>query len=123
MSEGHAHGCAKPDSGWRCLSGTLGHYPAAGMPKVIRITRLFGGLVIALGSVASTPWSAAGQSALDDKLAAQSRPTLLDAQRLFFNAQYDDAAVSTLALRSADPEDLATCELRTSTLLLSLIHI
>jgi len=86
------------------------------MSKLIRIVRLVGVLIIAAESVVSTRWSAAGQS-LDDRSVEESRPTLPDAQRLFFNARYDDAAVSTLALRSADPKDLAACELRTSTLL------
>ena len=87
------------------------------MSKVIRFARLLVVLVIAAEPVVSTQGSAAGQSAIDDRSVEETRPTLPDAQRLFFNARYDDAAVSTLALRSADPEDLAACELRTSTLL------
>src|SRR5688572_22360955 len=46
--------------------------------------------------------------------------TLADAQSLFYNARYEDAAVLTLALRSADPEDLMVYELRTSALLFQL---
>lgn len=87
------------------------------MPKVIRTASLLAAFVVAAGPVASTQGGAAGLQPSDDRLAAHTRPTLPDAQRLFFNAQYDEAAVSTLALRSADPEDLAACELRTSTLL------
>ena len=44
-------------------------------------------------------------------------PALVDAQRLFYNARYDAAAAAALELRAADPEDLATYELRTSALL------
>jgi hypothetical protein len=39
------------------------------------------------------------------------RPTLSDAQSLFFNAQYNAAAALALELRTSDPDDLALCEL------------
>jgi hypothetical protein len=48
------------------------------------------------------------------------RPTLSDAQSLFFNAQYDAAAALALELRTSDPEDLAIWELRTTGLLFQL---
>lgn len=54
------------------------------------------------------------------RAAAIDRPSLLDAQRLFFNARYDAAAAVTLELGAADPDDLAACELRTSALLFQL---
>jgi len=44
-------------------------------------------------------------------------PTLQEAQRFFYNGDYDTAATATLALCAARPDDLAACELRTSTLL------
>jgi hypothetical protein len=44
-------------------------------------------------------------------------PALESAQRFFYNGQYDAAAAATLALCTARPDDLAACELRTSTLL------
>jgi len=44
-------------------------------------------------------------------------PTLQEAQRFFYNGDYDSAATVTLALCSARPDALAPCELRTSTLL------
>ena len=78
------------------------------MFKIIRTAGLLGVLTIVVGPIASAQGSATGP---------QKQPTLADAQRLFFNAQYDEAALSTHALQSADPEDLATREVRTSTLL------
>jgi len=48
------------------------------------------------------------------------RPTLTDAQSLFYNARYEAAATLTLALRSSETEDLASDELRTSALLFQL---
>src|SRR5207342_2693477 len=48
------------------------------------------------------------------------RPTLSDAQSLFFNAQYNAAAALALELRTSDPDDLALWELRTSGLLFQL---
>src|ERR1700694_2063791 len=48
------------------------------------------------------------------------RPTLANAQSLFYNARYEAAATLTLALRSSDTEDLAGDELRTSALLFQL---
>jgi hypothetical protein len=44
-------------------------------------------------------------------------PTLSDAQSLFFNARYNASAELALELRTADPDDLAIWELRTSGLL------
>jgi hypothetical protein len=49
--------------------------------------------------------------------------TLGDAQGLFYNARYEEAAALTLALRAADPEDLAVYELRTSALLFQLKNL
>ena len=48
---------------------------------------------------------------------ARSPTTLQEAQRFFYNGDYDTAATATLALCTARPDDLAACELRTSTLL------
>jgi hypothetical protein len=44
-------------------------------------------------------------------------PTLQEAQRFFYNGDYDTAATVTLALCAARPDDLTACELRTSALL------
>jgi hypothetical protein len=46
-----------------------------------------------------------------------SSPTLQEAQRFFYNGDYDSAATVTLTLCAARPDALAPCELRTSTLL------
>ena len=57
------------------------------------------------------------------RAAAQARPpdvTLATAQHLFYNARYDAAAAAALALRAAQPQDLAAYELRTSALLFQL---
>jgi hypothetical protein len=48
---------------------------------------------------------------------ARSPTTLQEAQRFFYNGDYDTAATATLALCTARPDDLAACELRTSALL------
>lgn len=53
-------------------------------------------------------------------LAASGGPTLTEAQSHFYNARYEAAADLALALRSADAEDLASYELRTSALLFQL---
>ena len=52
---------------------------------------------------------------------ALEQPTLVDAQRLFYNAHYEEAAALALLIGSSDREqDLAACELRTSALLFQL---
>ena len=48
--------------------------------------------------------------------AAAQPPTLDAAQLLFYNARYADAAEMALAVRTAQPEELAAYELRTSAL-------
>jgi hypothetical protein len=48
---------------------------------------------------------------------AASTPTLDDAQRAFFNARYEDAALLAQALETETPADLAACELHSSALL------
>jgi hypothetical protein len=60
-------------------------------------------VVIALATVSSRPADAAG-------------PTLADAQRAFFNADYQAAADLALALQPSDASDLAAHEVRTSAL-------
>jgi tetratricopeptide (TPR) repeat protein len=47
-------------------------------------------------------------------------PTLADAQRLFYNARYEETAALTLALRVSDPNSVAIVELRSSALLFQL---
>ena len=47
---------------------------------------------------------------------APPAPTLAAGQQLFFNGSYEESAAPALALRLANPEDLAAYELRTSAL-------
>lgn len=49
--------------------------------------------------------------------ARQVTPTLADAQRLFYNAHYDDAAALAMSLRAQAGQDLANDEVRTTALL------
>lgn len=60
----------------------------------------------------------ASQSVALDGAMLLDRPatTLAEAQRLFYNAQYDAAASLILAGRESEPEDLAAYEIRTSAL-------
>jgi tetratricopeptide (TPR) repeat protein len=50
----------------------------------------------------------------------RDQPTLADAQSLFYNAHYEEAAALTLARRAPDTVDLANDELRTAALLFQL---
>jgi hypothetical protein len=47
-------------------------------------------------------------------------PTLADAQALFYNARYEEAAALMLDLRKSDPDNLANDEMRTTALLFQL---
>src|SRR5260221_10210214 len=49
--------------------------------------------------------------------AQPDRPTLADAQRLFYNAHYEEAAALAASLRAQDGQDLASDEVRTTALL------
>ena len=72
-------------------------------------------------AIAIAGGAAAWQVGRDPPAAAPlNGQTLADAQSLFYNARYEEAALLTLALQSADPEDLAVYELRTSALLFQL---
>jgi tetratricopeptide (TPR) repeat protein len=51
---------------------------------------------------------------------ASSPPTLTDAQRLFYNAHYEQAANLALTLRESGGQDLANDEMRTTALLFQL---
>jgi hypothetical protein len=63
---------------------------------------------------------AGGPSQVSPERVALSRPTLTDAQSLFYNARYEEAAGLALALRVSDTEDLASVELHSSALLFQL---
>jgi hypothetical protein len=88
----------------------------------LMLPRLFAIAVVAgtLGSQSAA--AGASQSVSEQTSAPLERLTFTDAQNLFYNGRYDAAAVLTLALRSSDPEDLASYELRTSALLFELKH-
>ena len=90
---------------------------------ILRILRVV--VTVGLAAVACLPGQAdASQSVADDRSVPLARPTLADAQSLFYNARYDAAAALALALCSSQPEDLAAdlaaYELRTSALLFQL---
>jgi hypothetical protein len=57
---------------------------------------------------------------LDAVSSPQASPTFSDAQRLFYNANYEAAATLALSLRVPDSDDVATHELRSSALLFRL---
>ena len=63
---------------------------------------------------------AGGPSQSTPERVALSRPTLTDAQSLFYNARYEEAAGVARALRVSDTDDLASLELRSSALLFQL---
>jgi hypothetical protein len=88
-----------------------------GMRQVVRVLAM-----LALSAVALPPAQGASQSVAE--VPAADRPTMADAQGLFYTARYEAAAALALALRSSQPgpssADLATYELRTSALLFQL---
>ena len=81
------------------------------MLAFVRVVAALLGAALWLGARVST-----AQVTVDDVLPA----ALDDAQRSFYNGRYEVAAALALEVRSADTEDLATYELRTSALLFQL---
>ena len=82
-------------------------------------------VTVGLGAVACLPTDAdASPSVAEDRSVPVDRPTLADAQSLFYNGRYDAAAALALVLGSSETEDpatdLAAYELRTSALLFQL---
>ena len=61
--------------------------------------------------------AAAGAIAVAPIAAAQTERSLADAQRLFYNAHYEEAAALALSLRAQGGQDLANDEVRTTALL------
>jgi len=83
--------------------------------KVMRILHVV--MTVGLGAVVClSTGTDASQSVALDRSVPLDRPTLAEAQRLFYNARYDEAAALILAWRSSDTEDLAAYEIRTSAL-------
>ncbi len=75
---------------------------------------------VCAGVVTSLPVRLPAQSLPERGTFGLERPTLADAQNLFYNARYEAAAALTLALRSSETEGLIGVELRTSALLFQL---
>jgi hypothetical protein len=67
------------------------------------------GAALAIAVACASGLGAAAQTA--------PRPTIADAQQAYFNAQYETASALSVALREANPEDLAAIEVHTSALL------
>jgi len=84
--------------------------------------RAIGGFVVAvcIGAVISPQVRGLAQSAQERAAAPIEHQTLVDAQRLFYNARYEDAGALAFALRVPDTDDLANDELRSSALLFQL---
>jgi hypothetical protein len=85
--------------------------------------RAIGGLVVAvvcIGAITSPQASGPAQSAPEHEALSLDHHTLIDAQRLFYNARYEAAGALALGLRVPDIEDLANDELRSSALLFQL---
>jgi hypothetical protein len=78
--------------------------------------------VVALtaGVILGPPVWGSSQEPVERYESAPAQPTLADAQSLFYNARYEASATLALALVSAETQDLASFELRTSALLFQL---
>jgi hypothetical protein len=77
-------------------------------------------VVVCVGAVTGPEAWGGSQSTPERAALPLERPTLANAQSLFYNARYEAAAALTLALRLSDTEDLASDELRSSALLFQL---
>jgi hypothetical protein len=84
--------------------------------------RGIGCLVVAvcIGAISSPQATGLAQSIPEHAALPLDRPTLPDAQRLFYNARYEAAAALALDLRASDTQDLPNDELRSSALLFQL---
>ena len=78
------------------------------------------GVVVAMCIATMTHPGAGGPFQSSRERPALDRPTLSDAQRLFYNARYEAAAALALDLRASDTQDLPNDELRSSALLFQL---
>jgi hypothetical protein len=82
----------------------------ASRPSVVLI-----GIVLALQAV--NPQVSAASSTRQAADDTGNRPTLEQAQRFFYNGDYDASAAATHMLCEARPDDLVACELRSASLL------
>ncbi len=78
------------------------------------------GVVVTMCIATMTNLGAGGPFQSSTERSALDRPTLSDAQKLFYNARYEAAAALALALRVSDTQDLPNDELRSSALLFQL---
>ncbi len=78
------------------------------------------GVVVAMCIASMTNPGAGGPFQSSSERPALDRPTLSDAQRLFYNARYEAAAALALDIRASDTQDLPNDELRSSALLFQL---
>lgn len=106
-------------------SNATRHSNGAARPGRFRLTGARGFwcvVVVALCVGAATRPQARGPARSNPEQAAipRERPILADAQSLFYNARYEAAAATALALRAPDTDDLANDELRSSALLFQL---
>ena len=74
-------------------------------------------IVIVLGLQAANPQAGKPSSAREAADGAAHSATLEQAQRFFYNGDYDRSATVTDVLCAARPDDLEACELRTASLL------
>jgi len=79
-------------------------------------------VVVALiaGAVFGPQVKGSSQEPVERYESSPAQPTLADAQSLFYNARYEASAALALTLVSAETQDLASFELRTSALLFQL---
>jgi hypothetical protein len=100
------------------------HSKIAGGPDRPRQIGLpgIGCLVVAvcIAAISSPQATGLAQSVPEHAAFPLDRPTLADAQTLFYNARYEAATALALALRASDVHDLASDELRSSALLFQL---
>ena len=73
-------------------------------------------LVLAICSLTLAVGQVAAQTAPAATAAAPAAAPLSDAQRLFYSAQFEEAAAAAHELTTSNPDDLAAWELRTSAL-------
>jgi hypothetical protein len=78
------------------------------------------GVVVAMCIATMTHPGAGGPFQSSRERPSLDRPTLSDAERLFYNARYEAAAALALDLRASDTQDLPNDELRSSALLFQL---
>ena len=73
-------------------------------------------LIVLLGLPAVHPEAKTRPAAQETANGAAQAPTLEDAQRFFYNGDYDKATAVTSVLCAERPDDLDACELRTASL-------